>query len=87
MSGLTLKAKGVRLRNFEVADVRKGSSGELAGIRAGDQLISIDGIPTAEFNLNLLNTALDIREGKRLRVELLRGGKIIKTKLVLMNQI
>lgn len=87
MSGLTLKAKGVRLRNFEVTDVRKGSSGELAGVQVGDQLITIDGIPTAEFNLNLVNSALDVREGKRLRIELLRNGKVIKTKLVLMNQI
>lgn len=87
LSGMTFKAKGVRLRNFEVADVRKGSSGDLAGIQVGDELITINGISVSEFNLNMLNTALDLHPGKKLKLEFLREGKIIKTKLVLFSQI
>ncbi len=87
LSGLTFRAKGVRLRRFEIVDVRKGSSGDLAGIEAGDELLSINGLPASEYNLNTLNTAFDLNPGKKLNLELMRGGKVIKKKLVLISQI
>lgn len=87
LSGMTFKAKGVRLRRFEITDVRKGSGADVAGIQVGDELISINGIAAAEFNLNALNSAFDLRPGKRIRLEILREGKTLKKKMTLINQI
>lgn len=87
LSGLTFKAKGARLRRFEVTDVRKGSSADKAGIQIGDELISINGLPASEFDLNGINVIFDLRPGKRLRVELIRDGQSIVKKMVLINQI
>jgi len=87
LSGLTFRAKGSRLRRFEVADVRKGSSGETAGILVGDELVSINGMPASQFDLNGINTVFDIRPGRKLRLELMRGGKTFIMKLELIDQI
>lgn len=87
LSGMTFKAKGVRLRRFEITDVRKGSGADEAGIEVGDELVSINGIAASDFSLNALNGAFDLRPGKKIRVEIMREGKIMKKKMVLINQI
>lgn len=87
LSGMTFKAKGVRLRRFEITDVRKGSGADVAGIEAGDELISINGIAASEFSLNALNGAFDLRPGKKIRLEIMREGKTLKKKMTLINQI
>lgn len=87
LSGMTFKAKGVRLRRFEITDVRKGSGADLAGILAGDELISINGIAASEFNLNAVNSAFDLRPGKKIRLEIMREGITLKKKITLINQI
>ena len=87
LSGMTFKAKGVRLRRFEITDVRAGSGADIAGILPGDELISINGVAASEYNLNALNGAFDQRPGKKVRIEILREGKTIKKKMTLVNQI
>ncbi len=87
LSGMTFKAKGVRLRRYEITDVRKGSAADDAGIMTGDELVSINGIAAAEFDLNGINTVFEMRAGKRLRLEIMREGKTFVKKMVLVNQI
>lgn len=87
MSGMTFRAKGARLRRYEITDVRKGSSADEAGILTGDELVSINGIAASEFDLNGINSIFDIRPGKRIRVELMRQGKTFVKKLTLVSQI
>jgi predicted aspartyl protease len=87
LSGMTFKAKGVRLRRFEITDVRKGSGAEAAGIQAGDELVSINGIAASQFNLNGINNAFDLKPGKKIRLEIMREGKTLKKKMTLINQI
>jgi C-terminal processing protease CtpA/Prc len=84
---MTFKAKGVRLRRFEITDVRKGSGADVAGIQAGDELISINGIAASEYSLNALNSAFDLRPGKKIRLEIMREGITLKKKMTLINQI
>lgn len=86
-SGLTFKAIGARLRRYEVTDVRKGSCADEAGIQPGDELLSINGLPAADLNLNGVNSFFDLRPGKRLRLELRRDGKVFTKKLVLISHI
>ncbi len=87
LSGLTFRAKGVRLRRYEVTDVRKGSSGDVAGLLVGDELVSINGVPASDYNLNGISTVFDIQPGKRLRLEILRNGKTLIKKMQLVSQI
>lgn len=87
MSGLTLKAKGARLRKFEVTDVRKDSAAEKIGIQNGDELFSINGLRAADLDLNSVNGYFNSRPGKRIRLELLRNGEKLTKTLVLENQI
>ncbi|MGC4022011.1 MAG: aspartyl protease family protein [Cyclobacteriaceae bacterium] len=45
MSGLTVKAEGKKLRDFEIVDVRENSTAHKAGIQTGDKILSINNIP------------------------------------------
>lgn len=87
LSGMTFKAKGVRLRRFEITDVRKGSGADQADIKVGDEIISINGIPASDYSLNLLNQVFDLRPGKRVHVEIMREGKTLKKKITLISEI
>lgn len=87
LSGMTFKAKGSRLRRFEITDVRKGSGAAQADIREGDELVSIDGISAGEYNLNGINQAFDLRPGRKIHVEIMREGKTLKKKIILISDI
>ncbi len=87
LSGLTLKAKGARLRKYDISDVRVGSTAEEAGILIGDELISINGVLASDFSLNELNAVFDIKPGKIVKLEIMRGGKLIVKKVKLISPI
>lgn len=87
MSGLTLKAKGARLRKFEITDVRKDSAADKVEIKSGDELLSINGYPTADLDLNSVNGYFNTRPGKKIKLELLRNGVKLVKKLTLESQI
>ncbi len=87
MSGLTLKAKGARLRKYEVTDVRKNSSAEKIGIQAGDELFSINGLRTSDLDLSSVNGYFNSKPGRKIRLELLRNGERLTKTLELQSQI
>jgi hypothetical protein len=87
MSGLTLKAKGSRLQNFEITDVREKSPAESAGIKAGDLVITINGLLASELDLNQLNAFFNMRPGKRIILELDRDGERVRKEFKLESQI
>lgn len=87
LSGLTIKAKGSKLRVFEVIEVRKNSISEKADILAGDLIVSINGVPATNFNLNELTGELNSKAGKRLGLLIDRNGTKIKKTLVLEKEI
>jgi hypothetical protein len=87
MSGLTLKAKGSRLEHFEISDVREKSPAELAGIKPGDMVLTINGIEAAEMDLNQINAFFNMRPGKRIILEIDRDGERVKKEFRLESQI
>lgn len=87
LSGMTFKAKGVRLRRFEITDVRKGSGADQADVHVGDELISVNGLPASDYSLNAINQVFDVRPGKKVRVEIMREGKVLKKKITLISEI
>ncbi|HWA32499.1 MAG TPA: aspartyl protease family protein, partial [Cyclobacteriaceae bacterium] len=87
MSGITLKAKGARLRRFEVTDVRANSAAEKVGIQPGDELLSINGLPVSDLDLNSINAFFNSKPGKKVRVDILRGTQRIHTTFTLESPI
>lgn len=87
MSGLTLKAKGSKLERFEITDVREKSPAEQVGVLPGDIVKSINGIPATSLDLNQMNAFFNLRPGKKITLELDRGGETIKKEFRLENQI
>ena len=77
MSGLGLVAELPDLRTVRVARVQEESPASEAGVRAGDELARVDGRPAAEIGLPALREMLR-REGREVRLELLRGTERIE---------
>jgi hypothetical protein len=87
MSGLTLKAIGSGLRRFEITNVRVNSPAERAGLIEGDHVLTINGLATADMDLNSLNAYFNLKPGKKIVLEVDREGKRIKKQFYLQNQI
>jgi hypothetical protein len=87
LSGITVKAKGARLRKFEITDIRPGSSADIAGVQAGDSIVAVNGLPAGELDLNSINGYLNSRPGKRIVLDLERAGKKITKRFFLEDQI
>ena len=78
LSGLTIRAKGSRLKSFEVTNVRVGSVAAQADVRVGDRIISVNGIVASDLNLNVVNAFLNSKPGRRIVLQLERGTEKLK---------
>ncbi len=87
MSGITIKALGARLRNFEITELRPESPGQLAGLEVGDQILAVNGTPVYKMTLNQVNGYFNSKPGKRVSVEVEREGRRVKVDFRLRNQI
>ena len=80
MSGLSLVSIPPDLRRVSVARVLDGSPAFEAGVRAGDEIQTVNGKPVAEIDLSALRESLRL-EGKDVKLELLRGTEPITLEL------
>jgi len=87
LSGLTLRAKGVRLDKYEITDVRKASASDKAGLLIGDEIVSINGLKTEGINLNQVNGYLNLKPGKKLNLSIKRNNTLINKKIELENSL
>jgi predicted aspartyl protease len=76
MSGLGLVASGADLSQINVTRVLDGSPALEAGVRAGDEIESVNGKPVAEVGLIALREQLR-REGQDVKLTLKRGHERI----------
>ncbi|MDH5599243.1 MAG: aspartyl protease family protein [Cyclobacteriaceae bacterium] len=81
-SGILVRAKGSRLEVFEVDEVRPGSPAYEAGVKKGDWIHTINGVSTEDLMLRNINAALNSKPGKKVRLVLLRQGKMIKVQFL-----
>lgn len=70
---------------YVVADVREGSPAALAGIEKDDEIISINGKPSYEYELYQLIEMFSSDEGKRIYIEFKRGAYTNKVKFYLKS--
>ena len=80
MSGLGLVVSPPDLRTVRVARVQEDSPASGAGVRAGDVIERADGRPAGEIGLPALREMLR-REGREVRLTLLRGSERIEITL------
>lgn len=85
LSGLTIRAMGNRLNTFEITDIRKHSSSDKAGLKIGDQIVSVNGLSVKDLDLNQLNGYLNLKPGKKVLVSVKRNNEMFSTKMVLEN--
>lgn len=87
MSGLSVKAEGPHLREFEVTEVRKNSAGDKAGILVGDKILSINSNSTNVMDLSQLNNYFNTKPGKKVTMSIWRNNQLIEKELRLFNEI
>ncbi len=85
LSGLTIRAQGARLRNFEISDVRENSAAAKSDIRKGDKIIMVNGMTSADLDLNTINGILNSKPGKKITLQILRDGYKVKKEFRLEN--
>lgn len=78
LSGLIVKAIGSELNRFEIIEVRDLSTAQRADIRAGDLIISVNGVATNTLDLNQVLGLISSKPGKRINLQINRGGQIMK---------
>lgn len=79
LSGLIIRAKGLRLDEYEIVEVRDGCSAQLAGVMAGDEILIINGQYTKDIKLDEVLGLINLRANKAIRMVVMRNG--VKTKL------
>ena len=85
LSGITVRARGAKLKNFEISDVREHSQAEKAGIKEGDKVISVNGLTTADMDLSIINGILNSKPGKKIVLQIQRDGQKMRKEFRLEN--
>ncbi len=78
MSGLEIQVPHPDKHRYFIAGVHKQSRAERAGIRPGDEILTINGIPSIQLGLDEIYKSFLGSEGKKIRLELLRADKKIR---------
>lgn len=80
MSGLELMTGATDFKAILIKDVRKGTPAAAAGLREGDVVVSVNGRPASEFDLDKLSQMFR-RSGKEYLLTVRRGDKVISARL------
>jgi hypothetical protein len=78
MSGLEILATVPDEHRYIIGRVRAGSDAESAGIRTGDEILSINGIPCSGLSLDEIYKKLIGKAGKKISMVLLREDKRLR---------
>ncbi|MEJ7643219.1 MAG: aspartyl protease family protein [Chryseolinea sp.] len=87
LSGITIKAKGSQLTTFEVTEIRDKSPSKLSGVEPGDIIVTLNGIPAQNLDLNMVNGMLNSKPGKKIKIEIVRNGENFKKEIELKDPI
>ncbi|APG61283.1 aspartyl protease family protein [Christiangramia salexigens] len=59
--------------SYSVAEIRPGSPAEIAGLKVGDEILRLNRRPVYKYNLQKLAQIFSSKEGKRIKLEIMRG--------------
>lgn len=83
----SLQYKFVLKPLFSIAGVRKDSPGDKAGLKKGDQLITINGRKTSEMTLNKIMEMMKSEEGKIINMVIMRKNQELRLSFTLEDPI
>lgn len=86
-SGLELIVSGKELRTVTVYNLIKGSPADEAGFQKGDEIISVNGMPTRFIDLKGVSKRLTKKVGKKIKIKIRRGDQILTLRFKLRNLI
>lgn len=78
MSGLTLNSVGINLDTLKVIKVDPGSPASEVDIRKGDVILKMNGKTLLGYRLSQFFALLRSRDGRRIKVKILRDGEKMK---------
>ena len=87
MSGIEIRASGQKLNHFIISLLRKDSPATKIDLQLGDEIVAINGHLTKELTLGEVNSFFRSREGRKIRLELLRDDQKIVRKIRLERAI
>lgn len=87
MSGIDISAFGPEFKDLKVSKIRKGSPADSVGIKVDDILLSINGLSGDILTISNAYKMFNSREGRKLRLILLREDEKIRKKLILKKAI
>jgi len=80
MSGIALRALPTEDKRFYVHHLRKGSPADKVGVREGDEIISVNGIPVEFWELTSIIELLRSEDGKKVKIDIIRqSGQVLMT--------
>jgi len=74
-SGITLISSGRKLDQYQIKELVPNSPAAEAGLQIGDLVTNVNFIPLGSEALRRITRLLQKRVGKKIRVDILRGGK------------
>jgi hypothetical protein len=87
LSGVDITTPYPDVPVYQVTKIRKGSPAWIAGLEVGDQIMTINGIETAEFSLTNLIQLLQSKVGRTIRVGVRREDQVFQAKFTLEDPI
>jgi hypothetical protein len=87
LSGIDLTTPYPDIPIYQVTKIRKGSPAWIAGLAVGDQIVTINGIETTEYELSNLVQMLQSKAGRTVRVGVKREDEMFYAKFTLEDPI
>ncbi|MFK7774916.1 MAG: aspartyl protease family protein [Saprospiraceae bacterium] len=86
-SGLELIVSGKKLKTVTVYNLIKDSPADEAGFKKGDEIISVNGMPTRFTDLKGVSKRLTKKVGKKIKIKIKRGDQIMTLRFKLRDLI
>jgi len=83
LSGLDIEKPYPQLAIFIIFQVRNGSPADLAGLKQGDQILNLNGMSIINYTLNDIILMMRSREGRKIKMTVMREGQKIEAKFKL----
>ncbi len=77
-SGMSVIASGPFLNQLSIAHILEGTPAAKAGLQAGDIILKINGFPALFWDVSSVTNKLMKKEGRKIKVVILREGKRLK---------
>ncbi len=78
MSGIEVKTTGTHLDSFVIQSIRKDSPAERAGLLKEDKILILNGHTHLALTLNDINSSFRTKEGRKIKILIMRDGVKLK---------